>query len=80
VSGKSGLIHLGGWSINPAEALYHSDHPVAYPTKPGAPGSGCSEHTDPITDEFAISIPLKVRRSTIGDKLVTADVLPSNSC
>ena len=36
--------------------------------------------TDLITDEFAISIPLRVRWSTMGDRLVTTDVLRSNSC
>jgi hypothetical protein len=43
-------------------------------------GSGGVPDTDLITDEFAVSIPLRVRWSTMKDGLVTADVLRLNSC
>jgi hypothetical protein len=43
-------------------------------------GSGGVPDIDLITDEFAISIPFRVRWSTMKDRLVTADVLRLNSC
>jgi hypothetical protein len=43
-------------------------------------GSGGVPSTDLITDEFAISIPFRVRWSSVDDRLVTADVLRLNSC
>jgi hypothetical protein len=43
-------------------------------------GSGGVPDIDLITDEFALSIPLRVRWSTTADRLMAADVLRLNSC
>ena len=43
-------------------------------------GSDGLPGTDLITDEFAISIPFRVRWSTMQDRVVTADVLRVDSC
>ena len=43
-------------------------------------GSGAVPDIDLITDEFAVSIPFRLRWSTMEDRLVTADVLLANYC